>query len=57
MNFYLNLIFQNGNIIPPVVKAGDEVVLPEYGGSKLTLDENDYFIYRETDIIAKYKPE
>lgn len=39
------------------VKIGDEVYLPEFGGTKVVLDEKDYFLYRDTDFIAKIKPE
>lgn len=30
---------QQGNIIPPSVKPGDEVLLPEYGGTKVVLED------------------
>ncbi|RXG67678.1 10 kDa heat shock protein, mitochondrial [Armadillidium vulgare] len=48
---------ESGSIIPVSVKVGEEVVLPEYGGTKLTIDDKDYFLFRDTDILAKYKPE
>lgn len=35
------------------VKKGDTVLLPEYGGSRVTLaDEQEYFIYRDDDILG-----
>ena len=44
---------ENGSIRPLSVKEGDTVLLPEYGGSKVTLgDEQDYFIYRDDDIMG-----
>lgn len=36
------------------VRVGDKVLLPQYGGVKVPLEENkDYFLFRETDVIAK----
>ncbi len=43
----------NGKLIPTAVKAGDKVMLPEYGGQKVKLGEEELFIYRDTDIIAR----
>ncbi|XP_046397663.1 10 kDa heat shock protein, mitochondrial [Ischnura elegans] len=42
-----------GNHIPLAVKVGDTVLLPEYGGTKVTLEENkEYHLFRESDILA-----
>merc|ERR1711872_119627 len=48
---------ETGGVIPVSVKVGDEVYLPEYGGTKITMEETDYFLYKDTDFIAKLKPE
>ena len=43
----------NGTIRPCSVKEGDTVLLPEYGGSKVTMGDNqDYFLYRDDDIMG-----
>lgn len=43
----------NGQLRPLSVKEGDTVLLPEYGGSKVTLgDEQDYYIYRDDDLMG-----
>uniref|UniRef100_A0A0N4ZEY4 10 kDa heat shock protein, mitochondrial n=1 Tax=Parastrongyloides trichosuri TaxID=131310 RepID=A0A0N4ZEY4_PARTI len=42
-----------GTIIPLSVKVGDRVMLPEYGGNKVVMDDKEYFIFRESDLIAK----
>ena len=43
----------NGQLKPVTVKEGDTVLLPEYGGSRVTLaDEVEYFIYRDDDIVG-----
>ena len=44
---------ENGAIRETLVKVGDTVLLPEYGGSKVTLaDDNELFIYRDDDIMG-----
>ncbi|XP_065359330.1 10 kDa heat shock protein, mitochondrial [Calliphora vicina] len=45
---------QTGANIPMDVKAGDRVLLPEYGGTKVELeDKKEYLLFRESDILAK----
>ena len=46
-------IDSNGKVIPVSVKVGDTVLLPEYGGTKVKLGEQELHIFRDTDIIAK----
>nr|CAH7754727.1 unnamed protein product [Callosobruchus chinensis] len=44
----------DGEQIPMQVNPGDEVLLPDYGATKVELDKDEvYFIYRETEILAK----
>ena len=43
----------NGKLIPLSVKVGDTVMLPEGSGQKVKLGEQELFIYRDTEIIAK----
>ena len=43
----------DGKVIPMSVKSGDTVLLPEFGGTKVKLNEQELYIYRDTDIIAK----
>ncbi|XP_055485030.1 10 kDa heat shock protein, mitochondrial-like [Psammomys obesus] len=44
---------KGGEIQPLSVKVGDKV-LPEYGGTKVVLDDKDYFLFRDGDILGKY---
>ncbi|KAL1491242.1 hypothetical protein ABEB36_011867 [Hypothenemus hampei] len=45
---------EDGTHIPIAVKEGERVLLPEYGGTKVEVEENaEYFLYRETDILGK----
>jgi len=44
---------EDGAIRETLVKVGETVLLPEYGGSKVVLaDETELFIYRDDDIIG-----
>ena len=44
---------ENGTIRETLVKVGDQVLLPEYGGSKVTLaGDAELFIYRDDDIMG-----
>ncbi|XP_052056616.1 10 kDa heat shock protein, mitochondrial-like [Apodemus sylvaticus] len=45
---------KGGEAQPVSVKAGEKVLLPEYGGSKAVLDDKDYFLFRDSDILGKY---
>lgn len=44
-----------GQITPMSVKVGDQVLLPEYGGTKVVIEDQDYFLFRENDIIGKFE--
>jgi chaperonin GroES len=46
-------MFDNGQLKPIAVKEGDTVLLPEYGGSKVTLADNqELYVYRDDDIVG-----
>lgn len=49
----VNLIFQKGDLVPLAVKVGDQVLLPEYGGTKVEIEEKEYHLFRESDLLAK----
>jgi Co-chaperonin GroES (HSP10) len=42
----------NGKVIPVIVKAGDKVLLPDYGGTKVKLNNGEYWLYRDSDILG-----
>lgn len=46
---------KNNQRVEVNVKVGDKVLLPEYGGTKINLDEKEYFIYRDTDILGIFE--
>jgi len=43
-----------GKTIPMTVKIGDRVLLPEYGGTKINMDEKEFYVYREHDILGRW---
>ena len=42
-----------GSLIPITVAVGDKVMLPEWGGNVIKLDEKEFYIFRNDDILAK----
>lgn len=42
----------NGKKIPFNVKVGDKVLMPKYGGTEVKIDEKEYQIVREEDILG-----
>jgi chaperonin GroES len=42
----------DGKKVPLEVKAGDRVLIGKYSGSDIKLDENEYTIVREDEILA-----
>lgn len=42
-----------GKLIPLEVKEGDTVLYAKYGGTEVRLDDTDYLILSERDILAK----
>lgn len=43
-----------GGIISPSVKIGDFVLLPEYQGSRVNMEdaEHEYLIYKDTELLG-----
>jgi len=41
-----------GKLIPFNVKKGDRVLMPKYGGTEVKLDDVEYQIIREEDILG-----
>ena len=41
-----------GEVIPPRVKVGDIVMFSKYGFDEVTIDEEDYYIVTEANILA-----
>ena len=41
-----------GNQVDMIVKAGQQVLVGKYSGSKVKLDDEEYTIVRQSDILA-----
>jgi chaperonin GroES len=37
------------------LKVGDKVLLPEYGGTKVKMGDEEVFLFRESDILGKFE--
>ena len=42
----------DGKLIPFNVKVGDTVLMPKYGGTEVKIDDKEYQIVREEDILG-----
>jgi chaperonin GroES len=42
----------NGKLIPFNVKAGDRVLMPKYGGTEVKMDDQEFQIVREEDLLG-----
>ena len=42
----------DGNEVKMIVKAGEKVLVGKYSGTKVKLDEVEYTIVRQSDILA-----
>ncbi len=42
----------SGELIAPVVKAGDRILFGKWSGSEVTLDGQEYLIMKESDILG-----
>jgi chaperonin GroES len=44
---------EKGEIIPLDVKAGDRILFGKYSGTDIKIEDQEYLILREEDILAK----
>ena len=42
----------NGKLIPMNVKVGDKILMPKYGGTEIKIDDKEFQIIREDDILG-----
>ncbi|XP_065879102.1 10 kDa chaperonin-like [Euphorbia lathyris] len=43
---------KDGKLVPVMLKEGDTVLLPEYGGTQVKLADKEYHLYRDEDILG-----
>jgi len=46
---------KTGKVVPPSVNAGDRVLVPSWGGNSIKVGEEEYFLFKDSDILAKIK--
>jgi chaperonin GroES len=46
---------RDGTLVPVPVSVGDRVLLPEYGGQAVKVDDDEVFLFRGDDILAKFE--
>uniref|UniRef100_A0A7S2SH55 10 kDa chaperonin n=1 Tax=Eucampia antarctica TaxID=49252 RepID=A0A7S2SH55_9STRA len=44
----------SGALHMPTLKAGDKVLLPEYGGTTVKVEDDEFQLFREDDILGKF---
>lgn len=47
----------DGKVVPTSVKPGDEILIPSFGGQSVKVGEEEYFIFRDHEILAKIAKE
>ena len=46
-------VLDDGSRAEMAVKKGDKVIYAKYGGTEFRIDEKEYMILRESDVLAK----
>jgi chaperonin GroES len=44
-----------GQLHATTLQTGDLVLLPEYGGMKVKIEDDELFLFREQDILGKFE--
>ncbi|KEZ41062.1 hypothetical protein SAPIO_CDS7112 [Scedosporium apiospermum] len=47
------LLGKDGKRLPMGVAAGDRVLIPQFGGSPVKVGEEEYQLFRDSEILAK----
>ena len=45
----------DGKVVPPELKAGDKILFGKYSGTEITVDDKEYLILKEEDVLAIIK--
>ena len=46
---------KDGALLPMGVKVDDKVLLPQYGGNEVTIDDEEVVLFRDDDILGVLK--
>jgi chaperonin GroES len=47
---------EEGKVIPLDVKAGDRILFGKYSGTEIKIDEEEYLIIREDEVLGIIEP-
>jgi chaperonin GroES len=47
--------WHTGAYYPSHLKVGDKVLIPKLGSMKITVEGEDYYITKETEVLAKFE--
>jgi chaperonin GroES len=45
-------VLDSGSRVAPEVKVGDRVIFSKYGGVEVKVDDEEYLVVRESDLLA-----
>ena len=45
-------MLENGSVVPLEIKQGDRILFGKYSGTEIKVDDNDYLILREDEILG-----
>jgi chaperonin GroES len=45
--------WHKGENVPSALEVGDKVLIPKLGSMKITVEGEDYFITKESEVLAK----
>jgi chaperonin GroES len=46
-------LLKNGTRVPVSLKIGDQVIFGKYAGTEVTIDETEFKILRESEVLAR----
>lgn len=46
---------KDGSLLPMGVKVDDKVLLPQYGGNEVSIEDEDLVLFRDDDILGVLK--
>src|SRR3989344_1510701 len=46
---------EDGKLVPVAVKKGDKIIFSKYGPDEIKVDDKEYFIISESNILAIYE--
>ena len=48
-------VSEEGKVVPPQVKVGEKILFGKYSGTEITVDDKEYLILKEEDVLAIVK--